>query len=183
MQSVQRLPTKHTINCSLLCWENETTFCPSAGKGEIWAASAEGIICSWGDAHRTYPEQRHICYSRALIENLLLQWTTWKLALICQVLRQDIYLAATLNLRCRNPKCSLNLMESNSSFSREEKSVLLACFSWPICWWGHRGLLLKAEDLERVKAKAVSCGLWPTGWILIQWVMENGTKLLFSGSF
>ena len=59
-----------------------------------------------------------------------------------KVLRQYIYLAATLNLGSRNPKCSLHLMKSNSSFSSEEESILLkeneVCFSWPIRWWHTR---------------------------------------------
>jgi len=46
----------------------------------------------------------------------------------------------------------------------------------------YKGVLPKAEDLELVKVKAVSCAEWATGRILIQWVMENRTQLLFSGS-
>ena len=42
-----------------------------------------------------------------------------------QILRHYIHLAATLNLGSRNPKYSLNLMESNLAFSREEESLLL----------------------------------------------------------
>lgn len=56
-----------------------------------------------------------------------------------KVLRQYLYLAATLNLGSRNPKRSLNLMESYSSSSSKEESICLkedgVCFFWPIRWW------------------------------------------------
>lgn len=40
-----------------------------------------------------------------------------------KVLRQYIYLAVVLHLGSRNPKCSLSVRESNSTFSREEESI------------------------------------------------------------
>jgi len=52
-------------------WEDETPCCPSAGKGEIPAASAEGMTSCRG-AHRAQAEQRHGHYCRALSEDFSL---------------------------------------------------------------------------------------------------------------
>lgn len=80
---------------------------------------------------------------------------------------QNIELAPALNLGSRNPKCSLNLMESNSSFSMEEESISLqeaeVCSSWPVQWWHTREFSQRMKPTASEGQKAVSCAVRTTG--------------------
>lgn len=147
----------HTKLATLVL-EEWNSFLPIKGKAEILAASTEGgIHCS----RKKGPPD--IC--RAMACPVFQNTFRWLPVIMnhleispypSKVLRQYIHLAVVLHLGSRNPRCSLNVRESNSTFSREEESIWLekdeACCSQPIQWWHTRQCSQKHPRAGDVKS-------------------------------
>lgn len=158
-----KLLTKPILTQPTSCWEDQTAFCPSKRKGEILTVSTEGILCSW---------KKGTCRAKACPEfhNTFRQFPVIMSHLEIspyppKVLRQHVYLPVTFHLGSRNPKCSLNVMERNSSLNREEESILLeeheACCACPFSS-GTQGSPSNSIPQAGDVKKLPDCTVWST---------------------